>query len=151
MRQLRFRAWDKIEKKMWTPIINKEGKPCAIHPITMQLVSYGDPDPVMQYTGLKDSQGKEIYEGDILEQTQENGSYDGSKWFSTRKMEIRFGNFYNGENYNEAEYGNGFYAVVYDTPMCGDERIYSFCEEMYFHPKTSVIIGNIYESPELLK
>jgi hypothetical protein len=67
MREIKFRAWDKIEGKMWYPdAIMDGGRPMKCH--MGVYISYPEQephDPVMQFTGLQDSKGVEIYEGDI--------------------------------------------------------------------------------------
>ena len=60
MREIQFRVWDSYNKKM----IPTEGG-FSLGSADSEMV--GGPDyPVMQYTGLKDKNGKEVYESDIV-------------------------------------------------------------------------------------
>ena len=61
MREYKFRAWDSLVEKMysWTELLNQNLKNIFTIP---EQCGYN----LMQYTGLKDKNGKEIYEGDIV-------------------------------------------------------------------------------------
>ena len=130
MREIKFRVWDKEGRclfiegmKYLNPFFDDTGKlfvgyfPDNETPI----VEY----EINQYTGLKDKNGKEIYEGDI----------------------VNFGN----NNNAIVEFSDGCFNI-FDEPLGWDftpdydndykpiKTDFKYCE----------IIGNIYENPELL-
>jgi uncharacterized phage protein (TIGR01671 family) len=84
----------------------------------------------MQYTGLKDKNGKEIYEGDILEGEAPTGI-------------VKFGIFDNNQDGSpEHACGSGFYFESRD----GISSLSALLVGVYKYK----VIGNIYENPKLL-
>jgi len=62
MREIKFRAWDSENNEMiqvYGAWFEEQGN---YHETDLALIGYF----LMQYTGLKDKSGKEIYEGDII-------------------------------------------------------------------------------------
>jgi len=124
MREIKFRAWHKEKKIM--------GEVLGIDILHKEIFfSNGDVDccgfadlkyiELMQYTGLKDKNNKEIYEGDIL-----------------------FESF--GERYYKVVFENGSFRAEFE----GDFEEHSFdLIDVVLH--RCEIIGNIYENPELIK
>lgn len=127
-REIKFRFWgdfgalnedsDKCEKEM---LYGDEFCFFSNEPID---VLFADKTiVVMQFTGLKDKNGKEIYEGDVLK----INLYDDLEW--NTKVRFRNGGFcidVEGEEYNVTLIG-----------FLNDEA-------------SAEIIGNLYENPELL-
>ncbi len=115
-REIRFRAWDNRSVKGHMMVVR------SLQFNDFLNVNGGDPLPLMQYTGLRDKNGREIYEGDIL-----RGSYDSA-------YEVR----YMGDRDYPA------FDVIPDVGSDSNGLSYLIAEE------SVEVIGNIYENPELL-
>jgi uncharacterized phage protein (TIGR01671 family) len=69
-REIKFRAWDKEKKEIVYDNFSLCSPKCAEF-IVWNERNYKNVE-LMQYTGLKDKNGKEIYEGDIITQKKGN-------------------------------------------------------------------------------
>jgi uncharacterized phage protein (TIGR01671 family) len=111
-REIEFRAWDIEKKRMLQNVSSMLNNSSFI---------------LMQYIGVKDSSGKKIYEGDILE-----GDIPTSA--------VMFGEYDNHRQYADHAAGVGFYIENRD----GIDKINRNMIDVY-HLK---VIGNIYQNPE---
>ena len=129
MRDIKFRAWDKIENTM--ALVEEWHK-------TWIAIGVNDEDDghleqrkledikLMQYTGLQDKNGVEIYEGDILQ------------WSYRKKDELCI-----------VSYQDQWGSFVIDSKRAGRRKITHVLSSLPEYG--SVVVGNIYENPELLK
>ncbi|MGE6893814.1 YopX family protein [Priestia flexa] len=121
MREIKFRAWNTREQFIDTAwLIDWEHeKICHSKHNQSKL----DDCILMQYVGLKDKNGKEIYEGDIIKLGTEERFY--VAWHDY-KQEFTF-----------RGYDGGYYPNTYRGATRDDEYGWE-------------VIGNIYENKELL-
>ena len=124
-REIKFRAWDSYNKFMINPV-------CELHDnghfwgedfTNTDYVVTGK-SHIMQFTGLTDKNGKEIYEGDIFPSMS-----DGIKFY-------------------KVVFENSAFVVYHNHGYCGTlGKLIEIAPKFNFNLE---IIGNIYENPELL-
>ena len=136
-REIKFRAWSPSNKTMGNPFnLNDEL-------LTNHLADNTDRwlgDTIfMQFTGLLDKNGMEVYEGDIVE-----------GGFEKHRGLIKFGNYANPFGTDQWTGYQCFY-IEWDkehSDMTRGDTNYWLSDSM---DTAAVVIGNIYENPDLLK
>lgn len=124
-RDIKFRGWDSVNEVMLqVESINFREGYVSLNEGDNSLTDTLEMIELMQYTGLNDKDGKEIWEGDILERY--------GYWFI--RIEYDKGCLM-VRDLDEVRYNN----LILNVPICNFESINDW-----------KVIGNIYENPELL-
>jgi hypothetical protein len=123
MREIKFRAWDKNNDVMWSwvEIVKGDG-------ILELVFTFPERFTPLQYTGLKDKNGKEIYERDVAKTVALLNDHNQRGATDTLVVRNWMGNSclcFDGQ-----ESGTPIYPLIVSHEI--------------------EVIGNIYENPELL-
>lgn len=124
MREIKFRAWDKEMGTMHYATLDN----LILHNKHHIQNFYWNTSILMQYTGLKDKNGKEMYEGDVLK-ADSMPMNNGTTEVYTPIFKIVY-----------EEYDTAFSAY--------DIRIKCWVK---LNALNYEVIGNVYENPELLE
>lgn len=147
MREVKYRLWCKERQEMIDirKMYFEDGKlttiSCVDHDSDFEYFTEDNDHVLMQYTGLKDKNGREIYEKDIVEikHTYDYMAFDGyERSWTITKGEVVF-------NYA------GFDVKYLDRdgePVWSGITLMECLSDMVSEWE---VIGNIYENPELLE
>src|SRR5699024_8768798 len=130
MREFKFRAWDTDKNKM-VKVDTIDFYNGNVNDVDFynQEMHFGFSTILLQYTGLKDKNGTEIYEGDIIEIS--------SGYLDTPII-------------SKVVWGGSEYPA-FDLPKYDGYGANAF-SSIYFSEDDEIrVIGNIYEHPHLLK
>ena len=140
MREIKFRAYDKhlkvIRDVAYIDFYNKEIMYWIDDEQTTDIVrGYGEVE-LMQYIGMKDTEDREIYEGDIV------------KYITKKNLEIE-------ESITEVVFENCSFCLNFKNKYVVGGRyamaIFNLRDEFTNSEVEFEIIGNIYENPELVE
>jgi uncharacterized phage protein (TIGR01671 family) len=122
-REIKFRAWDKNKGTMVH--VGDGGRWSGS--VGLLMDGFEDED-LMQFTGLLDKNGKhEIYEGDVLEVEQDEGTNEYPNWVKRR---------------DKVEFSGGCFFGIFNEPLYALVKSDGFVD--------AVVIGNVFENPELI-
>ena len=131
MREIKFRAWSVEAAAMLTmPLDTNWG-------LARFFGFIGDTAILMQYTGLKDKNGKDIYEGDVVKINPDDDDWNDTVVYHRGGFELK--------SFADA-LDRGF------DPWVTMVRLWELSEGILKSPEAGgfEVIGNIHENPELL-
>lgn len=154
MSKVKFKIWDKTRNKILTSncgafLLTQEGN-AVFHqngnnPLEalIEQIDY----EVLMYTGLKDKNGKEIYEGDIIQCMVNDNSIKGEKAYVLGKEGFGLEHIKKVVNY-KIEFWNSLYNYGYRVR---NGKANFMITQGALNTMNAKKIGNIYENPELLE
>lgn len=182
MRELKFRVYDKKQKRMFWPDggIIPSNPDDYNYPTLDQVFDtsfapdrgtfasfpyeyyFSDDCVIQQFTGLKDSEGKDVYEGDILEETVDWTQFkDGSIFQRYYQISWSDGETYSFYGHEYAQVITGFIATlvkstregetVGDVTGIGNTFKFENCGQDGLVVSELKVAGNIMENKDLLK
>lgn len=136
MREIKFRAYNKIQSKMIPVVVMPNGQAGHYDHVSKDAQSYADgvcSEP-MQYIGLKDRDGVEIYEGDLIKTWHPFSEFDYNK-------------------NRQEDFCTGVWLCVWDSPKFFFDGVDSRCIGVMLGVNSGLceVIGNIHQHPELLE
>lgn len=137
MREIKFRAWDAKSHEMVFNVNVNDGKPVKPGYQWFNSQNTVRDSKLMQYTGLKDKNGTDIYEGDIVETHDQNNiiEYQHGSFMLIGLHEDRY----------ERNYSYLYHHLIDSTiPDMEGSRFDGITT-------TLEVIGNIYQNPDLLE
>ncbi|TWL55389.1 hypothetical protein CHCC15325_3057 [Bacillus licheniformis] len=126
MREIKFRAWNAPLKKMDYSPLNAVGFDGKVYYGNADITGFFE--NIMQYTGLKDKNGREIYEKDIAEESYINP-------MTGKKVVDRY----------VIEWENGIHKMKYIGDQKGMDRY------LWMRLDEIEVIGDVYRNPDLLE
>jgi len=126
MREIKFRAWNAPLKKMDYSPLNAVGFDGRVYYGNADITGFFE--NIMQYTGLKDRQGRMIYEKDIAEESYINP-------MTGKKVVDRY----------VIEWENGIHKMKYIGNQKGMDRY------LWMRLDEIEVIGDVYRNPDLLE
>lgn len=149
MREIKFRAWSTIynENEMFYDVemlLRHDGQWWMFNNRT-RLYQSGDRCAIMQYTGLKDNKGLDIYDGDILQWDHTySGRVYGQEPFKENPIKCKGIVTWMGVEF----YISGNFKLP--ASLWRFERGENHNMQWEVLDENFEVIGNIYENPELL-
>ena len=154
MKDIKFRAWNKLYGMMGEVIAmyfsNAHYEGCNVKYSEDNIgVETKDKISLMQYTGFKDKNGKEIYEGDILKGYCYPFMSGDKTWYVPKGEKPRYNYFLEICWSDELASFCGVHRTARNVSARASADISDYLECFDFSKME--VIGNIYENPELLE